>query len=244
MLNPLTTEKLEQLSLHGMLRALQTQQQQPDATRLSFEERFGMLVDAELSHRDTRRIERLLKAAKLRHGSAALEAVDYRPGRNLDQALLMSLASCNWIAQRQSLILNGATGVGKSWLACALGKQACRNGYTTTYITATQLFDDLRAALATGTIGKLKRALSRVELLIIDDLGIGGIDVNLGPCLLEIIDLQSAVGGLLITSQYPSEQWYDLFNDTTVADAVLDRIVHRAHRIQLEGESLRKQIAK
>ena len=244
MLNQLTTQKLEQLGLKGMLRTLLLQQKQPEARKLSFEERLGMLVDAELSDRDTRRVERLLKAAKLRHGSATLESVDYRPDRNLDHGLLAGLANCDWILKRQALILNGATGVGKSWLACALGKQACRNGHSTYYITATQLFDDMRMAIAAGTIAKLKRTLSRYELLIIDDLGIGGIDVHLGPYLLEIIDLQSAGGALLITSQYPSEQWYDLFNDTTVADAVLDRIVHRAHLVKLEGESLRKQVAR
>ena len=241
MLNPITAQKLEQLGLKGMLRALQ-QTNATEAKKLSFDERFGMLVDIELSDRDTRRVERLLRSAKLRHASASLEEVNYTAGRNLDHATLMSLASCQWIQQRQAVILCGATGVGKSWLACALGKQACRNGFSTYYVTATQLFEDIRTALAAGTINKLKRSLSKTELLIIDDLGIGGIDVSLGPSLLEIIDLQSSAGALLVASQFPVESWYDLFNDSTVADAVLDRIVHRAHKINLAGESQRKKL--
>ena len=240
MLSPITTQKLDRLGLRGMLRVLQ-QTRATDANKLSFDERFGILLDAEITDRDGRRIERLVRAAKLRHTSAALEDVDYRPSRNLDHATFMSLANCQWIQQRQALILCGATGVGKSWLACALGKQACRNGLSTYYVTATQLFEDIRIAWAAGTIKKLKRSMSKIELLIIDDLGIGGIDVNLGPSLLEIIDLQSTAGALLITSQFPVESWYDLFNDSTVADAVLDRIVHRAHKINLAGESLRKR---
>lgn len=241
MLNPITTQKLEQLGLKGMLRTLEYQQQQPEISKLCFEERLGMLVDAELSDRDNRKIDRLLKAAKLRHFDATLEAVNYKAGRNLDRSVLMSLANCTWIQQRQAVIFSGATGVGKSWLACALGKQACRQGYSVLYITANHLFEEMRVAIGNGTIGKLKRSLCRIELLIIDDFGIGGIDVSLGPYLLEVIDMQSAVGGLLITSQFPSGQWYDLFNDTTVADAVLDRIVHRSHVIKLEGDSLRKK---
>lgn len=241
MLNQQTEQKLEQLGLRGMLRTLRLQQQQVDIGHLSFEERLGLLVDVELSDRDTRRIDRLLKAAKFRHSDATLEGIRYLPGRNLEQSHIMSFANCNWITRRQALIFTGPTGVGKSWLACAMGKQACRNGFTALYITATQLFEDIRLAIAASTLGKLKRNLSRVDLLIIDDLGIGGIDVHLGPALLDIVDLQSASGGLIVTSQFPVERWYDLFNDTTVADAVLDRIVHRAHHVKLAGESLRKQ---
>lgn len=240
MLNQLTQQKLDQLGLKGMLRAYQIQQRQPEADALSFDERLGLLIDAETSDRDTRRIERLLKLAKLRQGNASLEDVIYRPERKLDRGQLMALADCNWIRQRHALILTGPTGAGKSWLACALGRQACRNGHSTYYVTATQLFDDLRLAQGNGTLGKIKRQLIKTELLILDDLGIGGIDVHLGPTLLEIIDQQSAQGALLITSQFPSERWYDLFNDPTVADAVLDRIVHRARFIKLEGESMRK----
>ena len=244
MLNNLTHSRLHELGLNGMAKALELQQEQPQIQRLVFEERLGLLLDAEISARDTRRIERLLKAARLRQSTACLEDVDYRPIRNLDPAIVMSLADCNWIQRRQNLILTGATGTGKSWLACAFGRQACRQGYTVSYSTATQLFENLLLAQVEGYLPKLRRQLVRTELLIIDDLGIGGIDVNLGPILLEIIDQQSAQGSLIITSQFPPSKWYDLFNDPTIADAILDRIVHRAHFMELKGESIRKLQAK
>lgn len=244
MLNNLTLSKLQELGLNGMARALGLQQEQPPMQKLSFDERLGMLLDAESSDRDTRRIERLLKAAKLRQASACLEDVDYRPARQLDQAMVMSLTDCAWILRRQNLILTGATGTGKSWLACAFGRQACRTGYAVYYTTATQLFENLVTAQADGSLPKLRRLLIKTQLLIIDDLGIGGIDTNLGPVLLDIIDQQSTQGSLLITSQFPTGKWYDLFNDPTVADAILDRIVHRAHFMELKGESMRKLRAK
>lgn len=244
MLNNLTHSKLHDLGLNGMARALELQQEQPQINQLMFEERLGLLLDAEISSRDTRRINRLLKVARLRQGAACLEDVDYRPARQLDKATVMTLADCNWIPRRQNLILTGATGTGKSWLACAFGKQACRNGYSVSYTTATQLFEDLLSAQVEGSLPKLRRQLVRTQLLIIDDLGIGGIDINLGPILLEIIDQQSAQGSLIITSQFPSNKWYDLFNDPTIADAILDRIVHRSHFIELKGDSIRKLKAK
>lgn len=244
MLNQQTLQKLDALGLRGMSHAYATQLDQPAVQGLTFDERLGLLVDAETTSRDTRRIERLLKAARFRHNNASLEDVSYKPSRKLERSQIMSLADCAWIHKRQSLIITGATGAGKSWLGCALGRQACRNGLSVYYTTATQLFEDMRRAIAEGTILRLRRSLVKLDLLIIDDLGIGGIDVHLGPNLLEIIDQQSAVGALMITSQFPHTDWFDLFNDTTVADAVLDRIVHRAHFIKLEGDSMRKNAEK
>jgi len=235
-----TEHQLNDLGLRGMARALVLQRDNPAALQLGFEERLGMMLDAEVAERDSRRIERLLKAAKLRFGQASLEDVDFRPGRKLDRQLLMSLADCAWIQRRNNLILTGATGTGKSWLACALGNQACRAGMMIYYTTSTKLFEDLSIAMGDGSLPKLRRQLIKLELLIIDDVGIGGIDVALGPTLLEIIDLQSVNGSLLLTSQFPPDRWYDLFNDPTVADAILDRVVHRAHRLELHGESMRK----
>ncbi len=244
MLNNLTHSRLHELGLTGMARALDLQQEQPQMQKLSFDERFAILLDAEASERDARRIERLLKAAKLRQSSACLEDVDYRPARQIDQSIMMSLADCAWIQRRQNLILTGATGTGKSWLACAFGRQACRTGHAVYYTTATLLFENLVLAQADGSLPKLRRQLIRTNLLIIDDLGIGGIDNAIGPILLDIIDQQSSQGSLLITSQFPTGKWYDLFNDPTVADAILDRIVHRSHFIELKGESMRKLKAK
>lgn len=240
MLNQQTQQQLSELGLKGMQRAIELQSQQPNIQRLSFEERLAMALDAEISDRESRRIERFKKAAKLRQGRACIEDIDFHPSRKLDQALIMSLTDCAWIERHQNLILTGATGTGKSWMGCAFGVQACRRNYLTYYTTATQLFEDLARAQMDGTLPKFRRILVKTQLLILDDLGIGGIDNNLGPILLDIIDQQSQRGALLITSQYPTEKWYDLFNDPTIADAILDRIVHQAHFIKLQGESLRK----
>lgn len=244
MLNHQTTTQLQVLGLHGMLRVLNRQLDEPQTQKLSFDERFAMLLDAEVNDRDGRKIERLLKSAKLRQPSACLEDVDYRASRGIDAAMVASLGDCAWIARRQNLALTGVTGTGKSWLACAFGKQACRSGYSVYFTTATLLFENLVTAQADGSLPKLRRQLVKTQLLIIDDFGIGGIDVHLGPILLDIIDQQSMQGSLLITSQFPPEKWYDLFNDPTVADAILDRIVHRAHFMELKGESMRKVRAK
>jgi DNA replication protein DnaC len=245
MLSLITTpQKLAELGLHGMASALLRQQAEPSSTTMPFEQRLGLLLDEELASRDNRRITRLLKQAKLRYNQAVLEDVDYRSSRGLDRLQVQTLASGEWMRRKQNLILTGPTGTGKSWLACAFGQQACRQGLATYYTTATRLFEDLATSLADGTLPKRRRQLSRLPLLIIDDLGIGGIDLNLGPILLDILDQQSMEGALIITSQYPPEKWYDLFGDPTVADAILDRVVHRAHLIALKGESMRKLRAK
>lgn len=240
MMNPMTLNRLHELGLAGMARALELQLQQTDMQRLSFEERLGILLDAEHSVRNTHRIERCLKAAKLRYGRASLEDIEYQAGRKLDRSLIMSLADCGWIERRQNLIITGATGTGKSWLACAFAVQACRLGKAVFYTTSTQLFESLTLAQADGSLPRLRRQLIRKELLVIDDLGLGGFNPVLGPTLLEIVDLQSNHGALLLTSQFPTDNWYAQFGDPTVADAILDRIVHRAHHLKLQGESMRK----
>lgn len=244
MMNAMTQNRLHDLGLTGMARALELQLQRADMQRLSFEERLGMLLDAEHSARNTHRIERCLKAAKLRYGQSSLEDIEYHAGRKLDRSLIMSLADCGWIERRQNLIITGATGTGKSWLACAFGVQACRLGKAVFYTTSTQLFELLTLAQGDGSLPRLRKQLIRKELLIIDDLGLGGIDPALGPSLLEIVDLQANHGSLLLTSQFPTDNWYAQFGDPTVADAILDRIVHRAHHIKLQGESMRKMKGK
>jgi len=223
---------------------LNRQLEEPSIQKLSFDERFALLLDAESSDREGRKIERLLKAAKMRQSGACLEDVDYRASRGIDPALVASLGDCARIARRQNLALTGLTGTGKSWLACAFGKQACRSGYSVYFTTATQLYENLVTAQADGTLSKLRRQLVKTQLLIIEDFGIGGIDVHLWTILRDIIDQKSMQGSLLITSQFPPEKWYELFNDPTVADAILDRIVHRAHFLALKGESMRKVRAK
>lgn len=239
-MNSSTQNRMHDLGLAGMARALELQLQQADVQKLSFEERLGRLLDAEYSTRNTNRIERQLKLAKLRYGQASIEDINYLPGRKLDRSVIMSLSDCGWIERRQNLIITGATGTGKSWLACAFAVQACRLGKTAFYTTSTQLFESLSMAHADKTLPRLRKQLIRKELLVIDDLGLGGIDPALGPTLLEIVDLQANHGSLLLTSQFPTDNWYTQFGDPTVADAILDRIVHRAHHIKLQGDSLRK----
>lgn len=240
MLNNQLFTQLGALGLHGMAQALSTQLSQSKFAQLGFENRLALLVEAEQNERANKRIDRLLKAAKLRQPNACLEDVDYRPKRSLDPALLNSLATLEWVSRHQGLILTGATGTGKTWLACAFGNQACRNGYSVFFITASQLYEQLICAQIDRSIAKLRRQLVKTQLLIIDDFGIGGVDVQVGQILLDIIDQQSQNGSLLITSQFPVAKWYDFFNDPTVADAILDRIVHRAHNIELKGDSMRK----
>ena len=232
--------QLDCLGLQGMAKTFRQQLEQTTIANLSFEDRFALLIEAEKTARDNKKIDRLLKLSKMRQSNASLEDIDYRPKRGLEISLISNLAACDWIKRRQNLILTGATGTGKSWLACAFGKQACRSGFSTLFTTATQLYEQLTCSQADGSLAKFRRQLIKTKLLIIDDLGIGGIDVQIGPLLLDIVDQQSQVGSLLITSQFPTTKWYDLFNDPTVADAILDRIVHRAHYIELKGESMRK----
>lgn len=244
MLNQLTLDKMLQLGLKGMVASYENQIQQPNFRKLSFDERLNILVDAEFSTRDTRKIERLLKSAKLRYPTACLEEVVYKNQRNFDQAQFMELGDCHWLTNKQAVLITGATGVGKSWLACALGNQACRKQLNTIYISATALIEQIQLALEQNTMSKLRRSLVNTKLLIIDDFGIGQIPQHVGSSILEIIDQQSMNGGLMMTSQLPVEHWYDLFNNPTIADAILDRIVHRAYRIELKGESMRKRNTK
>lgn len=232
--------KLTQLGLHGMATALEKQQTEPKYAAMPFEQRLGLMIEQEILSKDNRKIERLLKKAKFRYPQAVLEDIDYRQQRGLDPLQIQTLASGDWMRQKQNLILTGAAGTGKSWIACAFGQQACRQGLGTLYMTATRLFENLTAGLADGSLPKLRRQLVNAPLLIIDDLGIGGVPGPLGPALLEILDQQSMIGSLILTSQYPTSKWYDLFGDPTIADAILDRIVHRAHPIELKGESMRK----
>ncbi len=244
MLNEMTVHKLEVLKLNGMVRALRSQMENPGMDGLTFEERFGMLVDTEFSDRENKKIASLVKNATLRHSDACMEDIIYSPDRKLDKSQIVSLGTCSWIKNKQSVIITGPSGAGKSWLACALGRQACKNGFKTIYSSATNLFDKIQASIADRTILKLKSTLSRADLLVVDDFGIGGIDMHLAPTLLDIVDQQSMNGAIMFTSQFPPENWYDLFNDPTIADAFLDRVVHRSTLIKLRGESLRRKRAK
>lgn len=233
-------QALQHLRLPGMLAALLRQREDNKMQNIAFEKRLNLLIDAELHEKQNRKIATLLKNAKLRYVQATLEDVDYLERRQLNARLIDELASCDWIKNKHNVLLTGATGTGKSWLACALAKQACRMGMTVMYTTATSLFEGLRLAYADGSMLRYKRSLTKVQLLVIDDLGIGGIQNDLSPILLEILDQQSMVGSLMITSQYPKDKWYDLFGDPTVADAILDRVIYGSYEMELKGESMRK----
>jgi DNA replication protein DnaC len=238
MLNQQTIDQLLRMKLKGMSYAYQEQLQQP-AADLSFEERFGLIVDREWTYREDRRLKRRLKAAKLRE-PACMEDIDYRHPRGLDRSIFKSLASGQWISKSQNLILVGPTGSGKTYLACALANQACRLGFITLYARTSKLLHDLEIAKADGSYAKLLVKIAKVNLLIIDDWGLTPLTPAERRDLLEILDDRYNRGATLITSQFPINTWHDLIGEPTIADAILDRLVHAAHKITLKGDSMRK----
>jgi DNA replication protein DnaC len=243
MLHHPTLDKLQQLRLVGMSSALREQLDLPDIHTLSFEERLGLLVDRELTLREERRLQTRLRQAKLKH-SACLEDLDYTTPRGLDRGLVTQLATGQWIREGLNCLVLGPTGVGKTWLACALAQQACRQGFTTRYLRAPRLFEELRLAHADGGFPKLMRSFANTDLLLLDDWGLMGLDAEARRDLLELLDDRHGRRATLITSQLPVEHWHDLIGDPTLADAILDRLIHNAYRITLKGESMRKRQAR
>jgi DNA replication protein DnaC len=235
-----TIDKLSSMRLAGMAKGLRAQLENPEIHNLPFEDRLALLVDTELLERESRQVASRLKGAKLRE-NAALEDLDTRTSRGLDRALLASLATCQWIKRRHNLVITGATGAGKTWLACALSHTACRQGMTASYHRLPALMQDLDLARHDGRYRKLMRALGRAELLVLDDLGIAPLSVEQLRDLLEIIDERYQKRSTLITSQLPVANWHRALGDPTMADAILDRVVHNAYKIELKGEdSMRK----
>ncbi len=236
-----TIERLRALGLAAMADALIELQNAPDAAELTREDWLGLLVDREATSRENKRLARRLREARLRQ-SAVVEDVDFRAHRGLDRALFSKLATCEWVREHHHLVMLGPTGIGKSWLACALGHKACREGFSVLYKRATRLFSDLAQARGEGRLPRLLTALERVRLLIIDDWGPEPLNAEQRRDLLEIVDDRYDRGSLLITSQVPVNRWHEVIGDPTLADAILDRIVHRAHRIELKGPSLRRHL--
>jgi len=226
-----------------MARAFEEQLTQPASHALAFEERFGLLVDRESAWRDTRRLERLLKQARLKFPGACLEDLDTRAVRGLDTRLLASLGSCDWVRAGQSIIATGATGLGKSWLACALAQQACRQGFAALYTRFPRLLDELRIAHGDGSFGRRLAQLAKIDVLIIDDFALAPIGQGERADLLEVLDDRTPGKSTIITSQLPVAHWHEYLAEPTLADAILDRLVHNSHRIELSGESLRKKSA-
>jgi DNA replication protein DnaC len=240
MLNQPTIEKLYGLKLGAMASAYQEQQKDAQVSSLSFEERFAMLVDAEHVSRDNRKIKALLKDAELRIADACLEDVDASASRGIDKAMLRQLQSCAWVDQNLNVLITGMTGTGKSYLACALGQTACRRGLRVCFRRVPRLFEELALAKADGTYTKALRKLGRAQLLILDDLGLGSPTEAQRHDLLEVLEDRYGARATVVTSQLPRESWHEWVGDPTVAAAILDRLVHNAYKLDLQGPSRRK----
>lgn len=239
-----TLDKLHDLKLAGMARALDEQVSTAASTHLSFEERVTLLVDAEVTYRDNKRLQRLLANAKLRE-AACVEDIDYRASRKLDRSLMTTLTQCTWMNHGLNLILTGPTGSGKTWLACALGNQACRHGLSVKFMRVPLLLDELAISHGDGSFRKKLLLWSKLDLLILDDLGINTLTATGRSDLLELIEQRSGSKSTIVTSQLPLTKWHDYLSGTnpTVGDAIMDRLVNGAHRIDLAGDSLRKRKA-
>ena len=242
MLTHPTLEKLQRLKFTGMATALAEQMQMPDIEELAFEERLGLLIDREVTERENRRLTSRLRRAKLKH-QAALEDIDYRHPRGLDKALIQSLAACAWVSEHLNILITGPTGVGKTWLACALAQKACREGHTALYLRLPRLLQEMAIAKGDGRYPKLLATLAKTDVLILDDWGLAKLTTEHRRDLLEILEDRHGARSTLATSQLPIEKWHDIIGDPTLADAILDRLVHNAYKINLKGGSMRKRKA-
>jgi DNA replication protein DnaC len=236
-----TLDKLKTLRLDAMAQAWATQQKSPEHSRLGFEERFGLLVDAEWLHRENKRLERLLKEAKFRLSQACVEDIDYPARRELDKATIRQLTTCRWVLEHHHVVITGATGTGKTYLACALAQQACRKGFRALYRRASRLFEELALARADGTFSRLLGKFARMDVLVIDDWGLTPVRDQERCDLLEILEDRYGSRSTIMTSQLPPERWHDHLGDPTLADAICDRLLHSAHKIALKGPSRRKE---
>jgi len=239
MLDHATVANLRALKLLGFADGLTEQMAQPDVLALSFEERLALLVDREMNARSDRKRTRLLQRAQLKYGDATIEDAQFDEVRGIDRKTLTSLALSGWIERGDTVLLGGATGLGKTWLACALGQYACRRGHSALYLRMPRLPEELRVLHGAGGLGKWLVQLARTDVLILDDWGTGNIDATTRNDLLEIIDDRAGQRATIIAHQLPVEHWHGWIGDATIADAILDRLLQRAHRFTLEGESRR-----
>ena len=240
MLNEHTLNQLRGLRLDGMVRAIEEQTTSTAAAALGFDERLTMLVQREVAWRDGRRVERLLKAAKLKVSAACVEDNNWRASRSLDRSMVAALTGGDWLRNAQNLLITGATGCGKTWLACALAHQAARSGFSVLYTRAARLFDELQVAHGDGSFARRLTQLAKLDLLVIDDFAISPMGAAERNDLLEVLDDRIGSRSTLITSQLPVKAWHTYLDDPTLADAILDRVVHSSHKIELKGKSLRE----
>jgi DNA replication protein DnaC len=238
-MNEHTLTQLRDLRLDGMVRAIEAQATSTSASALGFDERLSLLVQAEVAWRDDKRVGRLLKAARLKVSNASVEDINWRPSRALERSLVSTLAGGDWIRNAQNLLITGATGCGKTWLACALAHQAARSGFSVLYVRAGRLFDELHVAHGDGSFARRLAQLARLDVLVIDDFAISPMGASERNDLLEVLDDRVGTRSTLITSQLPVKAWHTYLDDPTLADAILDRIVHSSHRIDLKGATLR-----
>ncbi len=243
MLTHPTLEKLHHLRLRGMAKAFKEQMEQPEADSLSFTDRLALMIDREVTERESWHLKIRMRNAKFQQ-SACVEDIDYRSPRGLDKALMLRLAGCDWIRHHDNVLIVGPTGTGKTYLACALGQKVCRDGFNIIYRRASRLFAEILQAKGEGRHLKYLAAIAKTDLLVIDDWGLAPLDDEQRRDLLEIMDDRHINRSTLITSQLPVEKWHEIIGDGTIADAILDRLVHNAHKIKMKGESMRKKAAR
>src|ERR1700691_6243084 len=241
MLNQQTIDKLHTMKLHGLADAFRAQLETTEASQLSFEERFAMLIDQQWLWKENRALARRLRAAHLKE-RGVIEDIDYQHPRGLDRKLVRTLSSSDWVRQHQSVLLLGPTGIGKSWLACALAQKACRDGFSIVHKKTSELFRDLAVAHADGSIGRMLQRLAQTDVLLLDDFAMAPLKDNERRDFLEVCDDRYQRGSMILTSQMPVAHWHEQIGDPTLADSILDRLLHNAYRLELKGESMRKTL--
>jgi len=239
MLHHPTLEKLQMLKFHGMYQAFIEQMEHAEIEQLSFEERLGLLVDREMTERQDRRLKSRLSKAKLKQ-NACVEDINYRQRRGLDKSLVTRLHDCQWVKDHLNILITGPTGVGKTWLACAFAQKACREDYTALYLRVPRLFQAISLSKGDGSYPKLMNSLAKTSVLVLDDWGLSKLTAEQRRDMLEVLEDRHGARSTIVTSQLPIDNWHGSIGDSTLADAILDRLVHGAYKINLKGESMRK----